>query len=292
MKRDIAAAFGLILAASTPATAADRTGELAFGLTYLDRFDVEDEDAGLDEPSGLALSANGDALWTVDDEHGKIFEIDLEGELLDERALAIADEDLEGLAFDPASGTFALVRETPPEILLVDGASNRPIARRRLSEMRGFGAIERYFSGDDAADVGLEGVTFHAERGSLFVLKEHSPGLLIELSRDLQAIRSVRVLGAANGFLDDDVEPHRIDFSGLHHDPARDAFWIVSDRARRLYLYDRDQDHVLQSAALGYARGGAYREIEKAEGVTVDPGAHRLYAVSDDESRLYVFDLR
>ncbi|CAD7855897.1 MAG: hypothetical protein [Olavius algarvensis Gamma 1 endosymbiont] len=48
----------------------------------------------------------------------------------------------------------------------------------------------------------------------------------------------------------------------------------------------------MQSARLGYGNKGKYREIEKAEGVAIDPDTHRLYVVSDKEARLYVFDIR
>jgi uncharacterized protein YjiK len=67
--------------------------------------------------------------------------------------------------------------------------------------------------------------------------------------------------------------------------------WTAT-KARRLFLYDRDQNQMIQSAALGFEKDGEFQEIEKAEGVAVDPQSNRLYVVSDEEARLYVFDIR
>ena len=85
---------------------------------------------------------------------------------------------------------------------------------------------------------------------------------------------------------------HEIDYSGLCYDSERKAIWIVSDKARRLFLYDWGTDRVIDSAPLGYSVDGDFKEVEKVEGVAVDPAADRLYVVSDEEARLYVFDLR
>ena len=103
---------------------------------------------------------------------------------------------------------------------------------------------------------------------------------------------SHRVLSWAGGFRDGNLASVEIDYSGICYDPTRAAFWIVSDKAQRLFLYDPLVDAVLQDAALGYVEKGTYQEIEKAEGIAVDPENKRLYVVSDSEARLYVFDLR
>lgn len=66
----------------------------------------------------------------------------------------------------------------------------------------------------------------------------------------------------------------------------------VTPRAKRLFLYDWGENNVIQSARLGYSKDGKYRKIERAEGVTVAPDTNRLYVVSDEEKRLYVFDVR
>jgi len=95
-----------------------------------------------------------------------------------------------------------------------------------------------------------------------------------------------------NGFVDDEVKPHKVDYSGICYDPTRAAFWIVSDKAKRVYLYDPREDRVVQSAALGFAKDGKSKLVEKAEGVAYDADKKRLYIVSDKEVMLYVYDVR
>ena len=151
--------------------------------------------------------------------------------------------------------------------------------------------VAQHFAGG-GANKGLEGITFNPDTGTVFVLKEGEPGLLIEISGDLDSIVGAKVLDAANGFMDDDVDGAEIDFSGIQYDQTRSLFWIVSDKAKRLFLYDWGQNQVIQSAALGFEKDGEFQEIEKAEGVAVDPQSSRLYVVSDEEARLYVFDIR
>jgi uncharacterized protein YjiK len=273
-----------------PATMAFSTSAVSFSLTYLDRFKIKDDDERVAEPSGLAVSTEGDALWTVSDDRKSVFKISLEGDPLNRQSFKIGEEDLEGIALDPTTDSLVVVKEETNEILEVSLASKAVVARHALSTMAGFGDIERHFP--DGDDKGLEGITFDQSRGTFFVLKEAHPALVIEISKDLGSILDAHVLDASKGFVDDDVDIGKIDVSGLEYDQTRSSFWIVSDQARRLYLYDWDLDRVIQSAALGYEKDGDFREIEKAEGVAIDPRRHRLYVVSDEESRLYVFDLR
>ena len=48
-----------------------------------------------------------------------------------------------------------------------------------------------------------------------------------------------------------------------------------------MFVYDWSGDQVVASIALD--------EIEKAEGVALDPGANRLYVVSESDVELYVY---
>lgn len=287
----VIALIGLSTMASPPATMAARMSAPSFSLTYLDRFKIKDEEAGLTEPSGLALARDGKALWTVSDDNKRIFMLDLEGELLSDRSFKIDDAGLEGIAVDPATGDLLAIKEEAYEILKIDTTSKETVSRHLLSDMAGFDIIRQHLSGDVDND-GLEGITFNQDTGTFFVLKERKPGLIIEISRDLQSILDVHVLDAMAGFSDDDIDADRIDFSGLQYDTTRSSFWIVSDRAKRLFLYDLERGQVIQSATLGYEKDGKFREVEKAEGVAIDAQKHRLYVVSDAEARLYVFDLR
>jgi uncharacterized protein YjiK len=291
MRRDTIPVLLLAAALGLPGTAASETSALSFSLTYLDRSKIEDDEEGLTEPSGLALSQEGDALWTVSDDTKKIFKLSLDGKLAKDESFKVGEKGLEGIALDPTGGSLLVVKEESNEILTISIASEDVVSRHSLSDMAGFGEIAQHFSGG-GANKGLEGITFNQDTGTVFVLKEGEPGLLIEISKDLGEIVRARILDATNGFIDDDVDGAEIDFSGIHYDDTRSLFWIVSDKARRLFLYDWDQNQMIQSAALGFEKDGEFQEIEKAEGVAADPQSNGLYVVSDNEARLYVFDIR
>jgi len=291
MPRSGIVALTLFVVALLPVAADSQPAPLSFSLTFLDRFKIEDDNEYVAEPSGLALAREGDALWTVSDDRRKVFKISLEGNPLNRQSFNIGERDLEGITLGPTADTLLVIKEQFDEILKVSLTSKKVVSRHALFDMAGFGSIEQHFT-DDVDNKGLEGITFNQDRDSFFLLKERDPGLIIEISRDLNSILGAYRLDAANGFIDDDADAADIDFSGIQYDPSRALFWIVSDQAKRLFLYDLDQDRVLQSAALGYARNGKFREIKQAEGVAIDPRSRRLYVVSDQEARLYVFDLR
>lgn len=264
---------------------------MTFSLTYLDRFDIKDEDAGLTEPSGLTLGHDGDGLWTISDDTKRVFRLSLEGKLDRDRSFDVPEKGLEGITIDPGGRFLFTVREESNEIFKLDIAARKVAGRRKLKKMDGYEAISRFFEGD-TKDKGLEGITWNSHSATLFVLKEGDPGLLIEVGADLEAVRDHANLDVRNGFVDDEVEPHKVDYSGICYDPSRAAFWIVSDKARRVYLYDRRANQVVQSAALGYGKKGAYKPVKKADGVAYDPDSKRLYIVSDKEVALYVYDVR
>ena len=265
--------------------------EQSFSLTYLDRFNIENKAEGLCEPSGLALSHGQNALWTISDDTKKIFKLSLDGDLKKDDSFEIPDKELEGVTLDPTGEFLLAVKEESNEIIKIKVDTQEVADRQRLAEMASYDSIAHYFTGS-RVNKGLEGITWNKETGTIFVIKEGDPGLLIEVSSDLQKIRSHQVLNEDNGFRDPEVGAEDLDFSDICYDQSRNRFWIISDKAKRLFLYDWKGNKVVQSSTLGYGKNGEYREIEKAEGVAIDPDTNRLYVVSDEEARLYVFDIR
>jgi uncharacterized protein YjiK len=266
------------------------TGDESLSLTYVDRFDILNEAEGLNEPSGLALSHEKNALWTVSDDTKKIFKIDFKGALHKEQVFEIPDTGLEGIALDPAGAFLYLVNEDENEIIKLNLQTQEVNLRKRLSEMAGYQSVARHFE-NSPPNKGLEGITWNIDSGTIFVMKEGIPGLLIEVSPDLEVILDHAILSEENGFVDDHTAGDKLDFSGICYDPGRKQFWIVSDKGQCLFLYDWQQDNAIQSLALEYRKNSDYREIKKAEGVAIDPAANRLYVVSDKEARLYIYDI-
>jgi len=263
-----------------------------YHLTFLDSFKIKNKAEGLREPSGLVLSHEKDALWTISDDTKKIFKISLSGKLLKGQSFAVQDTELEGITLVPDGKFLFVVKERNNELIKINTETQEISDRKCLSEIEGYDAIAAYFSNELSSNEGLEGITWNQDTNSLFVIKEENPGLLIEISSDLQSILNHCILNDDNGFYDQDLESDEIDFSDICYDQSRGLFWIISDKARRLYLYDHAANKVLQSSKLLYTKKGKNKDIKKAEGVAIDPDEKRLYIVSDETARLYVFDIR
>ncbi len=264
---------------------------MSFSLTYLDRHKFDDHGEGLTEPSGLVLAAGDDGFWTVSDDTKKVFKLDNNGDVEAGQSFEIPLKGLEGITLDRSGQFLIAVKEETNEFLRIEIATQEIAERMKLADMAGYDAVAPFFA-SGGENKGLEGVTWNGHNNTIFAVKEGKPGLLVEVAADLQRIEGHRLLNADNGFRDTNLSADKIDFSGLCYDTTRKAFWIVSDKAKRVYLYDGAANRVVHSAPLGYGVDGDYEEVEKAEGIAVDPAANRLYVVSDKEARLYVFDVR
>ena len=260
-------------------------------LTYLERWKIKNESLGLCEPSGVTLSHKKNGLWIVSDDTKKIFKLTRKGKLIKDKSFKIPEKGLEGIVLEPNGKFLLAIEEGSNQIIRIEIDREKITQRNALKSMGNYNEIANYFTGS-TVNKGLEGIAWNQATGTIFVIKEANPGLLIEVSADLNTIISYDLLNEKNGFYNTSLKREEIDFSGICYDPLRNCFWIVSDKAKRLFLHDWEVKKVIQSFRLGYARKGEYCEIEKAEGVTFDPDSNRLYIVSDLEAMLYVFDIR
>lgn len=277
--------LAMLCGLSPAAVPADMPASL--GLRLVDSTRIADRSEGLTEPSGLAVSSDGRRLWTVSDDEKRIFQLGLDGDL--KHSFRIDAKDLEGIAASADGSALLAVREGAAEILVIDVAREEIARRVPLAEMQGYAALQAVFEGGPE-NKGLEGIAIDPDAGAIFVLKEAKPRLLIELSPDLAAIRSVRTLTAEAGFAASWTPDKKLDVSGLAYDPGRRALWIVSDKGRALFLYD-PAAHAGRSVALHWHDGEERRRIKNAEGVAIDPAGSRLFIVNDDgkHSRLFVY---
>jgi len=209
-------------------------------LTFLKKIKIEDKGAGLDEPSGLALSHDRKGLWTVSDDTAKIFKLTLDGALKSKQSFDIPHSGLEGITIDP-TGTFLFaVSEENNEIIKIGIGERDVVANRRLDAMDGYAPLSAFFA-DGGDNKGLEGVAWNSDTGSLFVLKEGDPGLLIEVGPDLDTVLGHTVLDTIDGFIEAGRSDKNVDYSDVYYDPSKKLFWIISDKARRVYLYEARQ---------------------------------------------------
>lgn len=277
-------------ARAVPAVGDDASLMGPFRLELLHRQRIDAPGLGLDEPSGLTLNADGTALYTVSDDTRTIFCMDLKGEVLADASFPLNANDLEGIALSADGKRLLAVHEETNAVISIDLASRRELRRQPLAGMDNYAGIARHFPARPD-NKGLEGITVNTRNQRVFVVKEGSPGLLIELDPSCRTILSSRLLTAENGFSHPKLEQRKLDFSGLSYDSQRDTIWIASDKGRCLFHYDWTRDRVLQRLDLLLDDGGETRRVRKAEGIAVDPQRGRVYVVSDRDAELYVFKL-
>ncbi len=173
------------------------------------------------------------------------------GQVVD--TLAYEGDDLEGIVFDPSDSTLWVVEEKRREVVRLNLKGN-VLQRRKVA-----------LDGD--SNNGLEGICIDGA-GNLYVLKEKKPGLLIALDADFSTKREYELDFAK-------------DYSGLVYDPQRQRFWVLSHEDGELYLWD-NRLGLISSHSLPAA---------KAEGVTLDGAAERLYVISETDQTLYSYAL-
>lgn len=252
----------------------------SLSLRFERSISIRNEGEGLNEPSGLTMAPDG-TLWTVSDDTRRVFRLDQQGNILGK--FDIENQGLEGITVDEQGRLWA-VDEDSGKILAYDSESGDQVAERKLRGLEGFCAVEQFFDDDNN---GLEGIACDPLRSELLVLKEAQPGLLIAVDDRLERIVSVDHLDESHGFCDDDLDSDRIDFSGICFDARRDLFWIVSDKARRVFAFDRRRGCTVISFPLSLDDQNG--DIRKPEGVALNWDSTSLYVVSDKDATLSVF---
>lgn len=296
-------------------------------LEYIDKFAISRSQGGkaITELSGLAIEpaatgepSGGFHIWTLDDEKRNLYRLDAAAVLTEKVELPKAmGENLEGIAFVPggngAPDRLVAVQENVgdkgPALVVVDrdGSHARQIL---LSDIDGYGSVidpsddtatplSRYAEGAPES-AGLEGIAWCDKPGeeAFYLLKEKSPGLLIELAPDFSRLRSMRVLniGDYSGprprhtpFADFATDPvMALDFSGIAYDTRRDRLWISGDQDRASYLFDMQSNRFEQ-----FSLDTGYEEIEKPEGIAWLAGKNgdndRLIIANDHENESETF---
>lgn len=260
--------------------------EPTLSLDYISSAKLNDIAKRLDEPSGLTISASTGELWAISDDSSAVFRFSpTDPEAI--TSLPIKESEMEAITLAETAGTFYTINESKGRIASFSMAGGKRLEREKVQDMEGYSAIRDTVKAAGNNN-GFEGIAWHPERQSLFALLEGPPGLLVEISTDLKRILSSTQLTADQGFVDSDKPKAAVDFSGLSYDATRKRFWIISDQAARVFLYDLEAGKVTQSLPLyRLSRKGKRKAIDKAEGVVVSPNGGHLYVVSDSEASLY-----
>lgn len=167
---------------------------------------VSTHSLGVAEPSGLCLAPDGLSLYTVSDETGLVYQLDLDGHTLG--FLPFTGEDLEGICLDPDGQGFWLAEER----------------RRQAVHISAEGTVIARFPVDlgGAANSGIEGIAFDGD-GTLCLLNEKDPGLLLRRQ-------------AADGRWNREELRFARDYSDLCWDETRQGLWVLSDEDESLHL--------------------------------------------------------
>ncbi len=220
---------------------------------------VSIHDLDIKDPSGLAMDASGNFLWTVSDSEGegRVYKITFEGVIIE--ALLYRGDDMEGIAMNPNDMTLWIVEERLMQIIQLDSIG-RVLQIVDLPKM------------NDIDNDGLEGISINPENNHIFLLHEKNPRVFLELNSDKQIVRDVPI----------HFNPPYVlrDLSGLYYDHKQKEFWIVSDESMRIVVTDFDLNPI-RAYDLG---------ISKFEGITVNTVIRRIYLVNDEEDRLYIYD--
>jgi uncharacterized protein YjiK len=247
------------------------------------------------EASGLGLAKNQTSLWSISDADLEIYKLTLSGGYDDSFVptpinvqSTLTSHDFEGVTFAPPPPGITddhfiyVANEATQAILPVNYSTQKYYAEKPLSGMTGYssvgctggGTVSSAFSGS-ASNSGLEGITWDGTY--FFVIKEKDPGLIIKISADLTQILGCKVLSL----------PNATDYSDISYDPTRGKFWIASDEADNIYLYDWSTNSMVK---------GWHFSIDNMEGISFNPSNSRLYIATDNgngsDSYLYTYNVQ
>lgn len=236
---------------------------------------IADAKAGFTEVSGLANAANG-GFWSVSDDTAKLFRLDDTGKIQPDLSLP-AERGLEGVAVDTQRQRLLSVNEDETTILVhgPDGS----IRRVRMLDLPGGQELAQYFP--HKGNNGLEAIEVEPDTGTIFLLKERRPRLLIEIDPDLTRIRKALVLSEAIGFHSRYAKDADLDVTGLAFDGARHGLWMTSDTGKAVFLFDLRTAEA-RGWELIHTVKGKHETVTNAEGIALSPDGARLFVVTDN----------
>ena len=205
-------------------------------------------------PSDMCLDRDGVHWWTVSDNTGLVYELNL-SDCAVVGTLSYHGNDLEGIWQDPADGTLFVTEELTREIVHLD-TTGTVLSRVAIAGLGG------------DVNSGLEGITSGPVAGQFFVLQEKNPARLVQVDRtgQVMALHGITYVG---------------DLSGATHDPRTGQLVIVSDQSQQVCWIKPD----------GSLISAWDTAVNKGEGVAIDTTRGRLYVVSDNDQEFYEFRL-
>jgi uncharacterized protein YjiK len=200
------------------------------------------------EPSGLVINDTGTILYTVSDNTNKIYKISTTGNVL--QTFSYVGNDLEGVS-TYTKNKLLVAEERTKEIVSFDMTTSE-VVKHKIS----------YDNSD--ANSGIEGVAYNSDDGTIFMINEKDPGLLLRLRSNFSILSEYNLDFAS-------------DYSGIFYDKKGKNLWITSDQNKTINKCDLT-GKLLKSYSIN---------VTKAEGIAVTNT--EIYVISDATAQLYIF---
>lgn len=245
-------------------------------LRFKEKYKIEDSKRNLNEPSGLAYSKKSNSLWTICDESRNLFKMSLDGKVFE--TISIAENELEGVCLSPDESAIYAVKEIGNELLKIDPDSGRILKQKKLSDLNYYHKVKKYLKNPQDENEGLEGITYHPGRDSLFLVKEISPRLLIEVTPNLETVLRCWKLGKKDKLFHAETRQSELDLSGICYDEQTRLLWILSHKAQTVFLYNLKKEKFVDAFSLSYTnKAGEKKKIHQAEGLALIPDTNYVY---------------
>lgn len=246
------------------------------------------------EVSGLGLAKNQGSLWSITDSDCTVLKMNLDGSSAgrypsqpSQCPSSLGTTDFEGITYAPPLPGITddhyvyIANENGNAIVPFNYNTLQYGTQIPLSGMTGYSSVQcgdGYTVSQDFANAGnsgLEGITWDGSH--FFVIKEKDPGLILELSSNLTQILACKTLSLGSA----------TDYSDISYDPTRGLFWIASDEAQNVYLYNWSTNSAVQ---------GWHFSIANMEGIAFNPDNSRLYISTDNgnnsDSYMYTYSVQ
>ena len=224
------------------------------------------------DPSGLDVDHTGNYLWTVSDMRGgSIYKITKTGQIVEE--LKVGGDDMEGISQHPHSLLLYVAEEKLRTVVQYDTLGNKIRSDSVAVDIR-------------HRNRGLEGITINPANHHVFVVNKMIPRVLIELDLSRKAgEQQVRFTPVHFGGPEDtkglsDDDSRGLSLAGLFFDIEEAVLWVVSDRARAVFVMD------FTGRPLAAYDAGE----EDLEAIALIKEENSIYLVSDTYHTLFVFD--
>lgn len=204
------------------------------------------------EPSALSFSNDKKTLYTVSDNNGVVYQLDLTGKVLKE--IKTPSSDLEGIVVHQDLGGFCVVEERVRNVVCYD-MNGKEKNRKSIN-----------FQGE--SNSGFEGITYNPKNKNFYIVNEKKPMMILTLDHDLNIINKIEFNQSK-------------DLSDIYYDEELNKFWLLSHESKEIYLTDLD---------FNIEKTYGIPNIIQAEGISVDSKNKKIFIISDKDSNFSVYN--